>query len=84
MVLLLSVATGSPSFSQQSQKYDAVVDEHRFTSLETEVREISDAVKEMKKEQEESYPMDVIKTLAMSGLIGEAGIRLIRNRKREE
>lgn len=54
---------------------DPVATEHRFTTVETELAEIIREIADLKS-------MEWVKVLALSGLIGEAGIRVYARKTR--
>lgn len=53
---------------------DPVLVEHRFTSIETKTDQIFNEIRDLK-------AMEWVKLLALSGLIGEAGIRVVRSKR---
>lgn len=64
-------------------EYDAVGNERRFTTLETQMAEVLNQVRDIKDSQSSGQNVNYMMLLMMSGLAGEAGLRMVRGKKKD-
>lgn len=70
-----------PTTAQRESTKDAVDMEHRFTAIETQVGIVVSDLKEAKDDIKDIKNFKWLEALGFTGIMGEAGIRLIKRRK---
>lgn len=68
----------------KAYEFDAVDNERRFTTLETKMSEVLSQVRDIKDTQSNGQSVNYMMLLMMSGLAGEAGLRLVKGKKKDE
>jgi hypothetical protein len=70
--------------NSRSYDYDAVLNENRLTKLETQIQEITSQLKAIQDGQDSTQQVEYLGLLILSGLAGEAGVRLYKKKADSE